>query len=170
MDIGCADGFFTRKISEKGYFTIGIDNSADRVENAKKRHKNKENITFVEKTITPENISNLPSTDIVLLLTVFHHWCGEFGNTQAEEMLRSLAENSEKIIFEPPGTEASNFSKISGERPVDSNMSVEKYYDTLLTEIFPDEVDINYLGETEYNPATTRTDPIYVISCSEYGH
>ena len=85
-------------------------------------------------------------------------------------MLRSLAENSEKIIFEPPGTEASNFSKISGERPVDSNMSVEKYYDTLLTEIFPDEVDINYLGETEYNPATTRTDPIYVISCSEYGH
>lgn len=168
LDIGCADGFFTAKAAQSGYYTIGIDSSSSRLENARRTYRNEKKSAFIQESITPENIAYLPNTDIVFLLTVFHHWCGAFGNDSAKEMMRILATNSQKIVFEPPGIEAGNFSKISDERSVSESESSKEYYEDLLEEIFSGRVGVEYMGKTEYNPTTDRTDPMFLINCSDY--
>jgi SAM-dependent methyltransferase len=168
LDIGCADGFFSAKAAVRGLYTIGIDNSVFRIENARKIHRNVNKCMFMCESITPQNIGSLPKTDVVLLLTVFHHWCDAFGNESAKEMMRTLATNSRKIVFEPPGTQAGNFYKISNERPLAPDHSSIDYYEELLEEIYNGNVTIELLGQTSYNPTVNRRDPIFLIDCTNY--
>lgn len=168
LDIGCADGFFSAKAAVLGLYTIGIDNSAFRIDNARKIHRNVAKCMFMCESITPQNIGKLPKTDVVLLMTVFHHWCDAFGNESAKEMMRTLATNSRKMVFEPPGTEAGNFYKIGNERPPIPHQSSIQYYEDLLEEIYDGSVTIKLLGQTQYNPSVNRTDPIFLIDCDNY--
>ena len=47
--------------------------------------KDKKNLGFINKGITPEGVDSLPNTDIVLMFSVYHYWYREFGKEAAEK-------------------------------------------------------------------------------------
>jgi SAM-dependent methyltransferase len=167
LDIGCASGFFAARLADEGLSTTGIDVDRDRIETARRIYDGKEGVEFDVRHLDPRTVSELPTVDVVLLLTVYHHWCDNFGRENAEDMLRELASNSKKILFEPPG-EASHRFQFVGERPLADDESIIDYYSSLLMSIFDERVEVTYLGETEYPSDATRTDPVFLIDCREY--
>jgi SAM-dependent methyltransferase len=167
LDIGCASGFFTAKLADEGLSVTGIDVDEGRIETAKRTWEGREGIEFAVRRLDPENVSELPSVDVVLLLTVYHHWCDHFGRESAEGMLRELATRSTRIVFEPPG-EASDRFPLVGDRPLGDDESIVEYYSALLISILDERVEVEYLGETEYRPHVRRTDPVFLIDCEDY--
>jgi len=117
--------------------------------------------------LTPNTISTLPGFDVVLLLTVYHHWVNAFGREAAESMLQEVAGNTNKIIFEPPGEAYQKFSNI-GHRPIGDDETTVEYYTDLLESILDEQVDITHLGNAEYPSHDERTDPIFLLECKDY--
>jgi len=163
--------FFSAKLSNRGLFTIGIEPNHARLNNAKRLYGENERLAFMHSKITPATITDLPSVDVVLLLTVYHHWTRAFGQGPAEEMLRSLASKSDKIFFEPPGDigYSENFSKYQiSEKDIDENESIQAYYEDLLSSIFDETVSVIHLGTAPYPSDKNRTDPVFMIKCDMY--
>ena len=100
LDIGCNQGFFTLSFAKKGGICLGIDN--DRAELMAARSlavsQNMRNVAFLELTLDQENIASLPRSDIVICLSIFHHWVRHYGQSGAEEMLSALAEKAGKVM------------------------------------------------------------------------
>jgi len=169
LDIGCASGFFTSKMADLGLLSVGIDVRKNRIKHARKIFRDKERCSFMLLELSPNNISKLPNFDVILLLTVYHHWCYHYGRENAEKMLRYLADVSNKIIFEPPGKESSKFSEV-GNRPMKNGESIVEYYISLLNKIFVNRVDVKYIGTTHYHTDKSRNDPLFLIDCRNFSN
>ena len=160
LDIGCAEGELTTRFATKGLLSIGIERRAHTVAAARSNVGDKPNVGFVQSEITPETINSLPRTDVVLLLTVYHHWISEFGWEDAEAMLRTVGAGSEKLILEVPRREP-NRPAIEAEELE----SIEQYYRRYLEVVFDGDASVEHLGTTSYQ-GDERKDVIYLIDCS----
>ncbi len=157
LDIGCADGQLTTKFHDRGLFCVGVDRAEQMLALARSGQEYTDGIGFVKYDITPDSIRKLPDFDVVLLLTVYHHWVNAYGLDSAEDMLINLVQHCDKLFFEPPGRTIHNeVQKSSGE-------TVEEYYTGYLTEVFPPEVNIDHIGTTDY-AGGNRSDPLYLIT------
>ncbi|WP_331235727.1 DUF1698 domain-containing protein [Natronorarus salvus] len=167
LDIGCASGFFTAKLAGKGLLSIGIDGNRERLRTAKRLWGDEEGVGFVRYTLGSEDVATLPTFDVVLLLTVYHHWCSQFGREGAERALRELATRTETLFFEPPGEGSGGFHRVT-DRPLADDESIVEYYTELLRTVFDDEVGVEYLGEAAYPSNRDRTDPVFLLDCRGY--
>lgn len=167
LDIGCASGYFAAQLADEGMVSIGIEPRRERIRNAHECWGDTEGLGFLMYFVDPETIHRLPQFDVVLLLTVYHHWCDSFGHEAAEEMLRELARTSRKIFFEPPDDTNTRFASMS-DRPFGEDETVVEYYTSLLESIFDGGVDIHYLGEAEYPSKHSRTDPVFLLDCAAF--
>jgi SAM-dependent methyltransferase len=105
LDIGCNAGRFLELAADRGLIAWGIDRFENNLTRYKalQRVENNPRVGVMEATLTPENATHLPEFEVVLLLSVYHHWYAEFGKNNAEAMLHTLS-GSNKILFEPPST------------------------------------------------------------------
>ncbi|WP_252699105.1 methyltransferase [Natronosalvus vescus] len=156
LDIGCADGYLTSKFHEKGLFCIGVDQAEQMLAIARSGRQYKDGLGFIRKEITPDSLSKLPDFDVILLLTVYHHWVNSYGLKTAEDMLVELTEKGNKLFFQPPGKEIHNNVQKS------SDQSIEEYYMNYLKETLPESTDIKLLDTTDYTDGERR-DPLYLI-------
>jgi SAM-dependent methyltransferase len=69
LDLGCAFGFTTLKLARKGYQTVGVDNSARYIAQAKRRHPTGEYLLCSAETLPLASAS----FDGVLFLDVLEH-------------------------------------------------------------------------------------------------
>jgi SAM-dependent methyltransferase len=168
IDIGCASGFFTSKLAERGMVALGIDVRPDRLEWAWRNQRALPGVAFTCLRITPETILHLPRVDVVLLLTVYHHWCDAFGRLEAEAMLRELGSRCRKLFFEPPGPTSPKFSLV-GDSPIGPDESVSEYYSKQISRVFGGNVEVQYLGIAAYPTSKHREDPLYLIECEAFG-
>ncbi len=101
LDVGCNLGFFTFNMAKRGGFSIGIDYGRNEILAAKAlAFKNGiENIAFTHMEITPENASLLPKTDMVICLSIFHHWIRKLGQEKSLEIMRGLAGSTKKYFI-----------------------------------------------------------------------
>ncbi len=103
MDIGCNIGYFVFRMAERGGFCLGIDWGRNQIMVARslaELHR-VNNAVFSEMEVDPKSITSLPKVDVVICLSIFHHWVRRYGEQKAREMLISLASRAEKyIIFE----------------------------------------------------------------------
>lgn len=113
-------------------------------------------------TITPDNVKELPSSDITLFLTVIHWWNRSFGADQSELMFKSIASKTDMLAFEPPG-EPIETETVS----LNNHSTIEEYWMSYLEEVLDKTVDIEYLGKTEYMEKG-REDLLYMIDTSKY--
>lgn len=157
LDIGCAEGFFTSHAAAAGLESTGID--VDREAIAYAKRNSHDNATFEVSEVTPETITDLPRTDVVLFLTVHHHWVREYGFDAAAEMIRTLCENASLLVYEPPG------DRYLGSETADVPRSPTSYYQDLLREIVGDDVRI-LADETVPYTGASRDDPIFVVDTS----
>ena len=101
MDIGCNLGFFVLSLAEKGFYAIGIDMSpgyrviSEYVQN----RAGLRSAAFTSMALTPENIGSLPRVDVVIFLSVWHHWIKAFGIDRARDMFRTLWEKTGHTLF-----------------------------------------------------------------------
>ena len=101
LDVGCNLGFFTFNMAKRGGFCIGIDYGRNEILAAKAlAHKHSvDNIVFTQMEITPENASLLPKGDMVICLSIFHHWIRKLGQEQTKIIMQGLADSSNKYLI-----------------------------------------------------------------------
>jgi SAM-dependent methyltransferase len=101
LDIGCNLGDITAWCAARGLWTVGIDSSEVLVAEARVRHARAGNCAFLHQAIGPGDVSRLPVFDVVLMLSVHHHWLMAHGPEVAGRMLRDLAGRTGRVmVFE----------------------------------------------------------------------
>lgn len=160
IDIGCAEGDFCGRAADRGLEVVGYDRNIMRLSNARKRFGPVENIQFERADLDLEAVNLLPKADIVLFLTVHHHWVQAYGWEVSVEMVQLLLEKAGTLIYEPPGHIAIRESTNPG--TLDPNESIE-YYSRLLKATFGDEIQILDATLTDYKDDSLRRDPIFAI-------
>jgi len=98
LDIGCNLGDLTAWCATRGLWSVGLDSSAELVADARRRHRHVPLCSFMQQLITPADVSRLRSDDVVLLLSVHHHWLMAHGPDVAGTMLRDLASRTGKVL------------------------------------------------------------------------
>lgn len=162
LDIGCAEGELTTMFSDLGMFSVGVDSSVSRISTARKG-ETLDGPGFIFHELDPNAIRKVPEFDVILLLTVIHHWYDAYGWEDAEEMLRMTARKSGKLFFEPPGRPLAR-PETDG---LDDEAPVRDYYESYLDLVFDGDVEVEFLGKTPYMGGT-REDPLFFIDCSGY--
>lgn len=98
LDIGCNLGDITAWCAARGLWAVGIDSSPVLVEDARRRHRDQANCAFMVQRLEPGDIPCLPVFDVVLLLSVHHHWLMAHGPGVAGAMLRDLAKRTGRVL------------------------------------------------------------------------
>lgn len=101
LDIGCNLGFFTFNMAKRGGLCIGIDYGRNEILAARAlaSHHSIRNVVFTQMEITPENASLLPITDVVICLSVFHHWIRKLGEEKSLIIMKGLAKSAGKYLI-----------------------------------------------------------------------
>jgi len=157
LDVGCADGFLTSKFREEGLFCVGVDRAEHMLDLARSENRYTNGIGFMKYDVTPESVTKFPKFDVVLLLTVYHHWIDAFGVDASETMLQHLMERSEKLLFQPPGRE------LEDGLPMDSEDTIVEYHRNYLERISHEDAEVIHIRTTEYQGGK-RQDPLYLIN------
>lgn len=165
IDIGCAEGEFSARAAAMGLDVTALDRNVTRLETARTEHTGFDNLQFKRADLDPEMIDGLPETDVILFLTVHHHWIRAYGWDDAAEMFRTLLRKADTVIYEPPGHLA---IKESAE---DANLDPEdslEYYSHLLESDFGDAARIVDTTITDHMGDSGRSDPVFVLDSSGY--
>lgn len=100
IDVGCNQGYFTLRFAKKGGICLGFDNDRAELMAARARaaiHR-VDNVAFFELLLDPESIKGLPKCDVVICLSIFHHWVRHYGQKGAEDLMRDLAGRAGKAM------------------------------------------------------------------------
>lgn len=103
LDIGCNEGYFTIRMAEQGNFAIGIDVSSLSIRNAQDiaRHNDVSGAVFSTFLVEEQTVAMLPKVDVVICLSVYHHWARKLGEEGAFLIMQGLARKTEKyLVFE----------------------------------------------------------------------
>ena len=103
MDLGCNTGYFVFRLASLGGFGLGIDIGRNEVmvcQTLAYLHRVR-NVAFSRLELSPENVATLPTVDVVIFLSLFHHFVRRFGQESAVEMLSGVAKKANRfLVFE----------------------------------------------------------------------
>lgn len=165
IDIGCAEGEFAARAAKLGLDVVGFDRNVTRLHTAQNKYSEYENLQFKRAELSPDTIHELPDADVVLFLTVHHHWVKAYGWDASEEMFRTLLRNANTVFYEPPGHLP--IKESVEDARLDPDASVD-YYTELLQSTFGDSIRIVDVMMAEYMADADRSDPIFVLDSSAY--
>lgn len=166
LDIGCDAGLLTAHAAEEGLLSIGVDRYETfegAREYAHNLSKDKKNLGFINKGITPEGVDSLPNTDIVLMFSVYHYWYREFGKEAAEKMLGSLS-GANKIFFSSTSLgrrydpQEYDNTKVEAEKlpsfTSGNKQEVVEYHRDVLQSVLEENYTVEYIGDVPYDTET----------------
>lgn len=103
MDLGCNTGYFVFCLAERGGFGLGIDVGRNEImvcQTLAALHRVK-NVAFSRLPLSPDNVFSLPTVDMVVFLSLFHHFVRYFGQESALTMLSDIAGKAKRyLVFE----------------------------------------------------------------------
>lgn len=101
LDIGCQEGYFLFRLSEHKGLKLGIDmddNALNYARTLARKHK-KNNVLLANYHITkPSDLDGLPDFDVVICMSIFHHWVKHYGEKEALQILDKVAEKTKKLL------------------------------------------------------------------------
>lgn len=103
MDLGCNTGFFVFRLAERGGFGLGIEQGRNEfmVCHARATLHRVRNVAFSRLTLSPDNVHRLPEMDVVVFLSLFHHFVRHFGEEAAMTMLSAISRKAKRfLVFE----------------------------------------------------------------------
>jgi SAM-dependent methyltransferase len=106
LDIGSQHGWFTFKLAERGLFAIGVDHAerSVRISQSLAMYNGAGRATFLHAKVDPETARFLPTVDVVLFMSVFHHLVRRGGLEEAELCTKRLAERCRhQMVFDTGG-------------------------------------------------------------------
>lgn len=101
LDIGSNIGFYTFELAKKGHHVMSVEGGRAEfaILSAARRRLRQELVVPVQWTLTPDNINLLPEVDFTIFMSVFHHWCRDFGQDDALKMLGVIISRSRRVLF-----------------------------------------------------------------------
>ena len=101
VDIGCNTGYFCFSLAAKGIPTLGVDRDdrSLRIAQYAASRMRAQGVGFCKMDLTPDTMRLLPQADLVLLLSVWHHWVRGYGLEVASELLTEVWKKSQKVLF-----------------------------------------------------------------------
>lgn len=103
LDIGCNSGYFIFRMAERNGFCIGVDIGRNQIMAAQALAyvHDVRNVAFAQFRVTPETVYSLPKVDVLICLSVFHHFVRHFGETGALEIMKILSKKTQEyLVFE----------------------------------------------------------------------
>lgn len=101
LDVGCQAGYFALSLGERGIPTLGVDSDARslRIARFAGRRARARNVGWLDLHVDETTVGLLPGADVVLLLSVWHHWVRGFGLEGADALLGALWERTGRVLF-----------------------------------------------------------------------
>jgi hypothetical protein len=148
LDIGCHLGFFTFQMARKGVFCIGVEGEAilHHLCNLIKEVGGFEKAVFVRGFLDESFSQTLPTVDITLFLSVFHHMIRKSGMEQATRLMKEIMQKTRRVIFFETGqANEPNVTWAKHLPPMDPNPKewTERYFCSMGAS------RVKYLGEYE---------------------
>lgn len=167
IDIGCAEGFFTRRAAATDAFSLGIDYKQSRIQRARERSDSIDGCGFIKWDINPANVTNLPRVDTILFMTVHHHWEKAYELDTAEWMFQVVMDRCDVLVYEPPGDRPIIKNKNGLLDPADSL----EYYTGRLKALYGDSIEIRRAQMFEHTEEfkNERGDPVFIIDTTKFG-
>lgn len=163
LDIGSNLGDFTARAAQAGFWSIGVESDVRLLDRAVQRHKSVPRCAFMLASLDQADIAKLPRFDVVLLLSVHHHWHYDFGPGAAESMLRGLmAKANDVLIFESTSRNERFRADAPGFADNDER-SITAYYGEYLNRTVGEMASVTLLGKA---PCVGEREPyrwIYAI-------
>jgi hypothetical protein len=135
LDLGANAGFFTASLAHRGIATLAIeaDDVALRTAVYSLRRSGLSNAGVAMLRLSSGSIGLLPEVDVVLFLSLWHHFVKEYGLDEAKALLADVWERSRRVLF---------FDTGEGEMPPDYRLpemqpDPETWLAGLLSEICP---------------------------------
>jgi len=102
IDIGCNLGFFTFQMAQKGFFCIGLEGDAflHYLCNLARDASGQDRVAFARMVVNEHSVQLLPSVNVILFLSVFHHMVRYYGMESSTRIVVSLMERAHVIFFE----------------------------------------------------------------------
>lgn len=101
MDIGSNSGYFCFGLAQKGIPMLGIDMDAqnNRIAQYAYGKIGMQTIALSRMVVNTETLRLIPTVDLVLVLSVWHHWVRSYGLDVAGQILSALWEKSGKVLY-----------------------------------------------------------------------
>lgn len=101
LDVGCNTGFFTFQMARRGLFCLGVESEGlpYHICNLIKEVGEFSNTAFIRATVDENFCRILPTVDVTLFLSVFHHVVRESGLEKATDLMNTLMERTRSVLF-----------------------------------------------------------------------
>ena len=101
LDIGCNMGFFTFQMAQRGFFCLGVESEGlpYHICNLIKEVGGFDNAAFLKGTVNKAFCRSLPTVDITLFLSVFHHLVRQSGLKEATDLITALMGRTRSVLF-----------------------------------------------------------------------
>lgn len=101
MDVGCQIGYFDFELASKGIPTLGVDleDRSLRIARYAARKTGTSDLGFLHMKVSPTTVDLLPEVDLVLVLSIWHHWVRYYGLEDATSILTRLWQRSRVVMF-----------------------------------------------------------------------
>ena len=148
IDIGSNHGFFSISLAKCGAFVLALEKNTPEYlySTSLASSSSLQNISFYRMNVDLALLQSLPTVDIILCLSIFHHWVKQYGKDHALDMLRcACSKANTAFIFdsgqpEEYGTQWPNyleFMKPSGPEWIHSFLSSLGFVDVRCLGEFP---------------------------------
>ena len=101
LDIGCNGGYFTVNLARRGVAVVGVEREPKfrRTVTTALRRAGLSDAGVLDMDVTPTTVDLLPSVDMVLFLSVWHHMVKAWGIDVADDLLRSIWGTTRAVMF-----------------------------------------------------------------------
>ncbi len=101
LDIGCNAGWFTMRLASLGVATIGVESDPPMYRTAihAARRLGGAPAAVMVLRVDPQSAILLPGSDLVLLLSVWHHMVRDFGLAAADRILETAWSRTGQVLF-----------------------------------------------------------------------
>jgi SAM-dependent methyltransferase len=111
LDIGSQHGWFTFKLAERGLYALGIDSArrSVRISQSLALYNGPGRAALLRARIEPESTAHLPSADVGLFMSVFHHLVRKNSLDYATETTAGIVERCRgQMYFETGQSDDTN--------------------------------------------------------------
>jgi hypothetical protein len=100
-DLGANVGFFTVKLAQRGLATLAVENDevANRTALYSVRRAAVPNVGVLMLELNPDTLELLAPADVVIFLSLWHHFVREYGLTDATALLRGIWKRTRRVLF-----------------------------------------------------------------------
>jgi len=101
IDLGSQLGYFCLRLAERDWVCMAVEREerTHRAAQLISKATGIDGVTYRNLEVNPDNVDNMPTVDVTIFLSVWHHICAAHGLSSAKTLLSQVLEQTNKICF-----------------------------------------------------------------------